>query len=399
MRIALLPDDYLPESTRSHAKMLHDLAVEFVSRGHKVIIITPGVWHQPKPVTIDHIDGVEVWRFRSKPTRGLGKAQRAINETLLSFRAYQAIKHLVKLEPFDLCINYSPTIFFGPLAYFLKAHGAYIYLVLRDFFPQWVIDEGMISEHSLAARYLRFFEHFNYRVSDCIAVQSPANIEVFKKMYPKPVNLSVLMNWIVAKPVKCSQSSKLFLKELGIEKKVVFFYGGNIGHAQDMANIMRLARGLLSHQHVHFLLVGQGDEYELVNQLKIDWSLKNVSLIPSVSQNEYQQLLSAVDVGIFSLSNKHYAHNFPGKLLGYMVQSLPILGSVNFGNDVIDFVHDSGSGFVTVNGDDEGFLKNALILANDPIIRERAGSNACQLLKDYFSVTSAAEKILEQFSN
>ncbi|WBA79643.1 glycosyltransferase family 4 protein [Endozoicomonas sp. GU-1] len=398
MRIALLPDDYLPESTRSHAKMLHDLAVEFVNRGHKVVVITPGVWHQPKPVMMDHIDGVEVWRFRSKPTRGLGNVQRAINETLLSFRAYQAIKHLVRLEPFDLCVNYSPTIFFGPLAYFLKAHGAYIYLVLRDFFPQWIIDEGMISEHSLASRYLRFFEHFNYRVSDCIAVQSPANVNVFTKMYPKPVNLTVLMNWTVAKPVTYSESARLFLTELGIDEKVIFFYGGNIGHAQDMANLMRLAKGLWNHQHVHFLLVGQGDEYELVTQLKIDWNLENVTLIPSVSQDEYQQILSAVDVGLFSLSNKHSAHNFPGKLLGYMVQSLPILGSINAGNDVIDFIHDSGSGFVTVNGDDKAFLENALLLANDPALRERAGINACKLLMDSFSVTSAADKIIEQLS-
>ena len=77
MRITLLPDDYLPESTRSHAKMLHDLAVEFVSRGHKVVIITPGVWQQPKPVVIDHIDGVEVWRFRSQTDSWFGKGSKS----------------------------------------------------------------------------------------------------------------------------------------------------------------------------------------------------------------------------------------------------------------------------------------------------------------------------------
>ena len=53
MKIVLLSDDYLPDSTRVHAKMLHELAVEFASRGNKVIIITPGCWQQDDKVIID----------------------------------------------------------------------------------------------------------------------------------------------------------------------------------------------------------------------------------------------------------------------------------------------------------------------------------------------------------
>jgi glycosyltransferase involved in cell wall biosynthesis len=396
VRIALLPDDYLPASTRIHAKMLHELAVELTQRGHEVVIITPGDWNQHGQVVVDFVDSIEVWRFKSKPTRNVGKIRRAINESLLSWRAVTAIKERLKSRPFDLCVNYSPTIFFGPLAWYLKRKGAYVYLVLRDFFPQWIIDEGMIGKHSPIAYYFRAFEHFNYRISDCVAVQSPANLALFQEKCPNHPNMQVLMNWADTVPYKVEHSTTSIREKISLSDKIVFFYGGNIGHAQDMANIMRLARSLNENHQVHFLLVGQGDEFELVQHLIEKWNLNNVTLLPSVSQDEYKKMLSEVDVGIFSLSSKHVAHNFPGKLLGYMVQSLPVLGSVNRGNDVIDVINSAGAGYVSVNGDDEAFLENALALISDPILRANMGRKANILLHEKFSVESAADEILSQ---
>lgn len=396
MRVALLPDDYLPDSTRVHAKMFHELALELIKRGHEPIVITPGTPEQKTALLIDTIDGVEIWRFRSGVTRGIGKVRRAINESLLPIKAWQAIKQEVKSRPFDLCINYSPTIFFGPLARKLKRYGAYVYLILRDMFPQWIIDEGIIKERSLVALYFRFFERFNYLVSDCIGVMSQANLDLFNKLHPGYSNVQVLMNWADIKPLPEQLVSANWRLDWGLQDKVIFFYGGNIGHAQDMANLMRLAKGMLSKPEAHFLFVGQGDEVELIHQLKQQWALDNVTIKPSVSQKIYRELLTQVDVGLFSLSAKHTAHNFPGKLLGYMVESLPILGSVNPCNDVIDLINISNSGFVFENGQDRDFLSAALELLDSDSRRQELGKNARLLLKSYFTVEYAVDSILSE---
>lgn len=396
MRVALLPDDYLPDSTRVHAKMFHELALELIKRGHEPIVITPGTPEQRTTLVIDTIDGVEIWRFRNGVTRGVGKARRAINESLLPIKAWQAIKHEVKSRPFDLCINYSPTIFFGPLVRKLKRSGAYVYLILRDMFPQWIIDEGIIKEGTPIARYFRFFERLNYRVSDCIGVMSEANLKLFNKLQPGYSNVQVLMNWADTKPLSEQMITANWRLDWGLQDKVVFFYGGNIGHAQDMANLMRLAKGMVHKPEAHFLFVGQGDEVELIHQLKQQWALDNVTIKPSVSQQVYRELLTQVDVGLFSLSAKHTAHNFPGKLLGYMVESLPILGSVNPGNDVIELINTSNSGFVFENGQDQVLLNAALELLDSASRRQELGQNARLLLKRYFSVESALDSILDE---
>lgn len=390
----MLSDDYLPNSTRVHAKMLHELALEFTARGHKVVVVTPGCWQQNDKLIKNYVQGIEVWRFKSKPTRGVGKVKRAINESMLSVRAYLAIKNNLNQHEFDICVNYSPTIFFSPLAWHLKKNKTYIYLVLRDFFPQWIIDQGMVKKNSPIVQYFKVFEHINYRVSDCIAVQSPANLELFKQIYPKHNNYRVLMNWTKAKP---TLATEVFDKnELGLNEKVVLFYGGNIGHAQDMMNLVRLAQNLKHYQDAHLLLIGQGDEYELVKEKISSLDLSNVTLLPSVSQEEYIKIVAGVDIGLFSLSSKHTAHNFPGKLLGYMVESLPILGSVNKGNDILDLVNSSGAGLVSINGEDDIFLKNAIKLINDATLRNSMGNNSFDLVSKTFSVESAVDDILFQ---
>ncbi len=395
MRIALLPDDYLPSSTLVHAKMFHELALELIKQGHDVVVITPGLPDQSDKLVIDNIDGVTIWRFRAGLRRGVGKLKRALNESLLSFKAWDAVKYEIEKAPFDLCVNYSPTIFFGGFVSKLKQkYGTYVYLILRDMFPQWIIDEGMISEHSLIAKYFRYFEHLNYRASDKIGLMSRANIEFFSRINPQYKNLEVLHNWASLAPVELESYSINIREQLKIEDKTVFFYGGNIGHAQDMSNLIRLAEGMKIYEEAHFLFVGQGDEFELIKSLKEEKGLVNVSILPSVSQSEYKELLTQVDVGLFSLARTHKAHNFPGKLLGYMVESLPILGSVNEGNDVINYINESESGMAFVNGEDSALLEGAHKLLVEPNLRTQMGENAYKLLKHHFSVEQASQTIL-----
>ncbi|EIJ1651683.1 glycosyltransferase family 4 protein, partial [Escherichia coli] len=159
-------------------------------------------------------------------------------------------------------------------------------------------------------------------------------------------------------------------------------------------NLIRLAKGMRQESKAHFLFVGQGDEVELIQDLARKWELSNFSYLPSVDQTEFKEILAQVDVGLFSLSAKHTAHNFPGKLLGYMVQSLPILGSVNQGNDLMELVNESGAGFITVNGDDEQFLANAHQLQKNVELRREMGAAGYHLLENEFAVSSIASTIL-----
>ncbi|ELL6701106.1 glycosyltransferase family 4 protein [Salmonella enterica] len=392
MKLALIIDDYLPDSTRVGAKMFHELAQEFIQRGHDVTVIYPDSSLQEK-ILFDSFQGVKTWRFKSGSLKDVSKIQRAINETLLTYRAWNAIKNQIKEETFDGVVYYSPSIFWGHLVKKIKTRcQCPAYLILRDMFPQWVIDAGMLKAGSPIELYFRFFERSSYRQANRIGLMSEKNLDIFRithRGYP----CEVLRNWASLTPTILSQDYVPLRKRLGLEDKVIFFYGGNIGHAQDMANLMRLTRSMAEHPQAHFLFIGQGDEVELINSLASEWGLSNFTYLASVDQDEFKLILSEMDIGLFSLSARHSSHNFPGKLLGYMVQSLPILGSVNAGNDLLDIVNQNNAGLIHINGEDDKLYHSALLLLQDINVRRKLGMGSNTLLKEQFSVESAAQTI------
>jgi len=82
MHIALLVDDYIPNSTRVAAKMMHELAIELLRQNHRVTVITPGTHNQRSKLNIDKIDDIPVWRFRNGQIKDTSLIKRALNETL-----------------------------------------------------------------------------------------------------------------------------------------------------------------------------------------------------------------------------------------------------------------------------------------------------------------------------
>ncbi len=390
-RICLIIDDYLPDSIKVGAKMMHELACEFQKRGHAVTVLAPST-KLGKATKINHLDGVTVCRFKNGEIKISNKVKRAINETFLSHRAWKSYKIYFKKNPHDLIVYYSPTIFWGTLVSRLKKlWGASSYLILRDFFPQWTIDQGLIRKGSVIEKYFRYFENKNYAAADTIGVMSVKNLDWFRSNYHIEKPLEVLYNWAKNEPVKAESNYK---EKLGLAGQTVFFYGGNIGHAQDMMNIVRLAENMRNETEAHFVLVGAGDELELITTSIEERKLTNVTLLPSVSQNEFKQMLAEFDVGLFTLHKDHETHNFPGKLLGYMVQELPILGSVNQDNDLKEVIEEAEAGLITITGEDEKFLNNALKLLDEEK-RKEMGKKGNKLLQNLFSVEAAADKILE----
>jgi glycosyltransferase involved in cell wall biosynthesis len=396
MNIAIFSDEYMPNGTRVHSKMLHELAVELLGRGHELTVITPGSCTQQSLLDIDQLDGVVVWRFKSPPTRGVGLFRRAGAEAMLSPRAWFAIRGQFKKNKIDLCLNYSPTIFFGPLAYYFKLNGAFVYLILRDFFPQWIIDQGLISHKSLPAKFFRFFERWNYNIADHIGVQAPSNERLLTERYPElSAKSSVLYNWAAYKENTGSSVFEQIGLTSDLKDKVIFFYGGNLGRAQDIPALLKLAQKMLPYSDAHFLFIGDGDQVSLVSDAA--GVLGNITFRSSISQSLFDSLLEEVHVGLFSLAAEHTANNFPGKLLGYMVKKLPVLGTVNHGNDLKEVYERFGAGIVLTAGQDDLLFDGAVKLLGDVKLRKDIGEAAGKMHTQLFSVEAAANNILRRF--
>lgn len=389
--------------------MMHELALEFKTSGHKVTVITPkpnsfivSVKNQLSRFILDEDMGIDIIRFPSGRIKNVNKVIRLFNEFLLPYRAWMYSRRFLSKQNYDLVVFYTPSIFWYPLIDKIKTNfNAKTYQILRDFFPQWAIDSGLLGKKSLLTKFLQKVEQKNYKIADTIGIQSPENIKRFisqNEKWKDKVNL--LYNWADTKKESLdTNKGNSFRQKMNLVDKVIFFYGGNIGQAQDMKQLLNLAlRMSFSEKDAFFIFLGEGDEVNLVKNFIETNQLKNCLYLPPVNQLEFKAILNEIDVGLFSLHPNHSSHNFPGKLLGYMQALKPILGCVNSGNDLLETVLESKSGFISLAGDENSFYSNAIQLMNSKI-RDQLGENAFNLLQLKFSTKSACVSILSHISS
>jgi glycosyltransferase involved in cell wall biosynthesis len=371
--------------------MMRDLAQEYVRQGHQVIVATPSDSVE-STVSITEENGVTIVRVKAGDMKYANKALRLWRESRLSATIWRGAREFFHANPCELVVFYSPTIFFGDLVRRLKSMwGCPSYLILRDIFPKWAVEAGMLRK-GMFYRYLKHKELEQYAAADVIGVEAFGNLSYFEKELPgNHYCTEVLHNWMRAQEQQSYFPS--WRQRLGLGGKVIFFYGGNIGVAQDIDNILRLAAGLQARQDIFFLLVGSGSEIPRLNAEIEKQGLRNARILPSLPLNEYMQCLSECDVGLISLDQRLTSHNFPGKMLGYVLCGKPILASVNPCNDLIEFLHHADAGIACTNGEDDKLRAAALQLATHPAVRQRMGRNARALGDTTFSVRVIAKQI------
>ena len=392
-KILIITDDFVHDSEKSGAILIKDLADAInASNNFSSIVLAPDV----NSIKIKKIliDGIETILFPSGKIKNINFILRAYNEYMLSYRIKKCYKY-IKSEEILGIIYYSPSIFFGSaVKYFKSKFNCYSYLILRDLFPQWTVDLGIIKKNSFPHLFFKYFEKINYLHADKIGVMSESNLKLFstRSDFKK---FEVLPNW--QKPIK-TETNRALLKEYGLAKlidKFVFFYGGNIGLAQGIETLLTLSKSLIHKNNIHFVFIGQGDA---VNLLK-DISLTNISYLVSLKPELYYQLVSNFDVGLISLHPNHTAHNYPGKILGYMSLNKPTIGIINKGNDLKELINDNNAGLVCTH--DEGIDKlttHCIKLSNDLSLKNEQGLNSYSIILG-FTPEKTANQILSFFKS
>jgi O26-antigen biosynthesis N-acetyl-L-fucosamine transferase len=390
-KILVLTDDFTHSSVKSGAILMRDLASAInATNRYRTLVLTPDVTiSKTKRVSID---GIDTLLFPSGKLKNVNFLRRTVNETLLSYRVLRTYKEIRKEEVAGI-IYYSPSIFFGLGVKLLKQKfSCSAYLILRDWFPQWIVDLGIIRKNGLIHLFFKYFESVNYGVADRIGVMSKSNLQLFENRQDFK-KFEILPSW--QKPVVIRPDDHL-LTEFGLEylrDKVVFFYGGNIGLAQGIDVLIDLAKAMLDENHIHFVFVGQGDAVKVIKNS----FLPNVTYLNSLNPAQYYTLVENFDVGMVSLHPEHTAHNYPGKIWGYMSLQKPIVGFVNKGNDLKDLINCKNAGFISSYEENmDNLVEYCIRLSNDVDLIKRTGENSFNILLE-FSPESTADQILSLF--
>ena len=391
MRIALIADTFPPLRT-SGAVQLRDLSREFVRQGHDLVVLLPSS-DQMEPWRLEEFEGAEVLRLRTPRTKDIGYMRRTLGELVMPFTMLRNLRKspLANMK-WDGVVWYAPSIFHGPLASSLKRAGSCKgYLVIRDIFPEWAVDMGLMGR-GLPYRFFDAVARYQYSVADVIGVQAPGNLGYFESWHKKAGRkLEVLQNWL-GKPAQSRCSIRI--DETSLAGRKVFVYAGNMGIAQGMDIFIDLAHRLSARRDIGFLFVGRGTDVPRLKQIVQNKELENTMFFDEIDPDEIPDLYSQCHIGLVALDPRHKSHNIPGKFLTYMQSGLPVLANVNRNNDLVGVIREWDVGRVCISNNTNDLLGLALellaIIGEDANVMERCN----RLFRETYNVEQAVKKIV-----
>lgn len=393
LHVLIVTDVYPPMRT-SGAVQLFDLGQAFRKAGHAITVIVP-VASQDNRVKHAVHHGCEVITVRAFQTKEVNYVRRTLAEFVNPFWIWFYLQRtsVLRHQKIDGIIWYSPTIFWGPLVRRLKKKfGCPAYLILRDLFPDWALDLGVLKKGPIYT-FLKKVERYQYAQANVIGAQSPNNAQYLERQFPDlHKKIEVLWNWIGAPALL---NCPITLSNTLLSGKTILVYAGNMGLAQGMDALLDLARSLDGHSDLGLLFVGRGSEVPRLKASATHAGLSNILFLDEIDPASIPSLFAQCHIGLIALDSRHTTHNIPGKLLTYLQAGLPIIALVNPDNDLLEVVQKNRVGVAIT--DSAKLLEATLAVQHLRQTDVNLSARCTELATTFFSATTAMQQIAKHF--
>lgn len=351
----LLVTIYYPPVISSLSTMMQDVAEGLSTRGHNVTVATAkphddlNLTPNARKIAFDTFStekDIRVIRVNTPPLKNKIYHLRGLIQLMLPHIFLKYIRKYSR-DKFDIVIVSTPPL---PLAMLgskiKKKYGCKYILSVQDIYPQSVIDVG-VMKNKIIIKIFEYFEHSVYRSSDCITSHTQGNRNFIIKNKNIPTDkIFYIPNWIDVTPYINIRKTGLYRDKYGLEDKFIFLFAGVIGPGQGLnllINALALAKNIPA--DICFLIVGEGSEKKNLEKIVKDYSLKNIYFKPFVSLEDYPFLVKDADIGLVCLDSRLKTPVVPGKLLGFMASSLPVIALLNKESDGHILIREAGCGY------------------------------------------------------
>ena len=404
MNILFISISSIPD-TKLHSISL-DLLREFQRHGHDICILCALEKTDSKPTYYSEEEGFKIVRVHIGGNKKASIIEKGITTVTEPYIYITAIKKYYKNEKFDLVLYPTPPITQVKTVEYVKTRdGAKSYLLLRDIFPQNAVDIGMMSKSGfkgLLYNHFRRVEKILYQVSDYIGCMSQANVDYVLKHNPEidPTKVEVCPNTIDVIDKSIDEETRIVIrKKYGLPlDKMIFVYGGNLGKPQGIPFVMNCMRDCKDINDVFFVIVGDGTEYEKIDEYTRKENQENLKLMKKLPKEDYDNLVAACDVGLIFLDYRFTIPNFPSRLLSYMQAKIPVLACTDSNTDIGKVITEGGFGWWCESNDSNAFVdKVQAALDMDLKVAKIAKDKEYQYLLDNYTTKCAYEKITKHF--
>jgi glycosyltransferase involved in cell wall biosynthesis len=400
MRILLLSQYYTPEPDIK----VHLLARSLVARGHQVTTITgfpnyphgqiyPG-YHQ-RLWQREIKDGVQVIRLPLYPDHSRSVIRRTLN--YLSFAASASILGPILCGPADVMWVYHPPLTIGFPAWLigLLRRIPFIYEV-QDMWPETLTATGMLLSPRVVGIVGALARTLYSRAAAITVISTGFQHNLIDKGVPAE-KIHVIPNWADEELYQPTSPAESLAVEYGMAGRFNIVYGGNLGAAQAMENVLAAAALLRDLPQIQFVLIGDGLDEPALRRQAAEQQLDNVRFIGRQPAERMPHFFALADLLLVHLKRDPlFEITIPSKTLAYLACGRPIVAAV--AGDAADVVRDAGAGMVCPPEDPVALARAVrALVALPPAERERMGQAGRQAFLAHFTRAVLVDRYEEIF--
>ena len=393
MRIVFVNRFYAPDHSAT-SQQLTDLAVELVTRGVEVRVVTsrlrydgPGGLLPPR----ETLDGVSVYRVSTSAFGRSTLAGRAIDYA--TFYVAAAARLIALLRRGDVVVALTdPPLISIPVGWVGRVSGARRVNWLHDIFPEVAAELGMAVGRGVSGRVLTWLRNGSLRAAVLNVVLGRLMCERVAAMGVDPRMIAVIPNWadgVAIRPVPRGENS--LRAEWGLDGRFVVGYSGNMGRAHEFRTIVDAAAALQGERDTVFLFIGGGAQKALISVAAAEHGLANLLFKPYQPRDRLAQSLSVADVHLVSLRPELEGLVVPSKFYGIAAAARPALFIGDPEGEIGAEIRAADCGRCVRQGDVEGLVAAIRALRDSAELRERMGHNARRIFDARYDKSIAIE--------
>lgn len=361
---------YFPPELNGGATRASELARLWAEEGHRVTVLT-GFPNHPHGRIPDQyrgrfymeeaVDGYQVRRSFIYATPNKATVRRIVNHVSLTISS--VLGSIAKGKP-DIIIASSPPLFLGLSGYVLSRlrKAPYVFEV-RDIWPQQAVDLGMLrNQHVIRA--MEGLEFFLYRHAARVIGVAASTRRILSGRGLDPEKINIVFNGTDLEHFKPGPGDEAVKARLGLSHKFVVSYIGTIGLSQGLAVVLKAAKRLQkSHPSIHFLMVGDGAQRDMLVTMRQDMGLKNVTFVVPQPRSLVPDLYRISGATMVLLRRLPlFRSTIPSKMFEIMACGIPfILGVAGEARQIVE-ESDAGLCIEPENADE---LVNAILKLYD----------------------------------
>jgi glycosyltransferase involved in cell wall biosynthesis len=244
--------------------------------------------------------------------------------TYLSFAIFSLIGLMAGPKP-DVVYVASPPYFLGLTGWVACVlRRSKLVMDIQDLWPDAPIALGYIKSKWMI-QLLKAIEQFIYARASLVFTISETMRTLVAERVKDGSKVWLVCNWVDLKEYGPVDGMAL-KSRLGFEGKFIALFAGNIGKAQGLDMVLDAARECGDNPDVQFVVLGDGIEKERMMNRAEQLSMRNISFLDPVPEDQVPAHLGMADVLLVTLARaKHREAVIPSKLQVYMASAKPIV--------------------------------------------------------------------------